>query len=179
MSIFARASQAILKSLATSRNGLVTTTYADDGIVSGVGHAVAGSVDITAGTTINFLVDLSSVDADKYVFSLPVRITSGSQDVDMKVYEGTDYAGGSAVSTFNPNRNASDTKQTVITSGATGTVKGTQFIHRHAFASNQSSGSANSYSFLILDKTKNYLIELTNEGASTTTVDYETMIFES
>jgi len=169
----------ILNSLSYSKSGVVATSYNDDGIVRGQGHAIASSVTIAGSTTINFLLDLSGVDEDKFVFVLPVSVNSGTEDVKLMVYESTDYSGGTPVTTFNPNRNSSDTKQFAITAGATGSAKGSALIERHAFSSKHFSSESSSYSFLILDKTKNYLVELENLGNAATIVDYSTVIYES
>jgi hypothetical protein len=178
MSVYARASQLLIQSKSTNSDGIVVTTYSDDIIVRGSGHTLANSATLTGSTTINFLVDMSSVDNDKTVFILPCLISSESHRVQFKFYEDTDYSGGTPVATFNPNRLSSNTKQTVFTTGASGTDKGDLLVTRNAFAANKDSAESSAYSFLILDKTKKYLAEFENTSANDTVIDYSTTLFE-
>jgi len=178
MSVFARASQLLLQSKSTSSDGIVATTYSDDTIVKGNAHTVVNSATLAGSATINFLVDMSSVDSDKTVFILPCLISSESHRVEFRFYEDTDYTGGTTVETFNPNRLSSTTKQTVFTTGASGSDKGDLLITRNAFATNKDSAETSTYSFLILDKTKKYLAEFENTSVNDTVIDYSTTIFE-
>ena len=164
--------------LSFSKNGIVNTTYADDEIVRGNGHTIVKSQTLAGETTINFLIDMSNVSVNKGVFILPCVISSSDQQVEFRFYEDTDYAGGTPVDTFNPNRNFSDSKETILKTGSTGSDKGDLLITRNAFANHKDSAKSSAYSFLILDKSKKYLAEFENLSASDTIIDYSTMLFE-
>jgi hypothetical protein len=168
----------ITNGLSNDGKAYIMTTYANDGSVQGIGHNLNNVIIIPATTTINFLMDLSSV-VDKYVFILPMIFNTSSESVDVRVYENTDYTGGTSVPTYNVNRNMSDTTQFVITSGATGVSKGTKFRHNHITANKYSGGESKPVSFIILNNSYNYLVEIENASNNHTYVEYDVTIFES
>jgi len=168
----------ILNSRDTSKTGFITTSYGDDSIVAGKTGVVVSSMNLSSEQTVNFLIDMSSVDVDKTVFIFPCLISSSDTRVEFRFYEGTDYSGGTTVTPFNPNRTSEQTLQTVLTSGATGTDKGDLLPTRNAFANHKDSANSLIYPFLILDKNKKYIAEFENKEAQSTVIDYSTSIFE-
>lgn len=169
----------INKTLSTSKDGIITTTYADDGSVEGIGHNMNGIETLTGGQGVNFLIDLSSVPAESYIFVLPIIVTTSLEDVTVKLYENTDYSGGTNHTTFNVNRNISNNRNFVITKNATGATKGTAIRQRFISANFFHSGTKESITFLIFNTSMNYLFEIVNSGSITTTVTYDALIFET
>ena len=165
--------------LSYNKTGVVSTTYSDNGVVKGIARLINASTTIGSSATINFLLDLSANDESVWVFALPIGITTSSQTIELRVYEDTDYSGGSSVTVVNPNRRSNSTINMVVKAGATGSDKGNLLITKHAFANFLISGQTEPYSFIILDNTKKYLVEIENQGGTSTTVDYSSLLFES
>ena len=162
-------------------SGFVTTTFGDDYAFRGNGFTINNHITMAGSQTLNFLIDMSNVDSQKTVFSLPIFVASGSNKVVVKVYEGADYSGGTPITAFNINRNSETALQTVITAGASDDVggKGTQFRTHVAFASNKVSEQSTGLSFIVLNKAQKYLIELVNSEATTTDVEYDSILYEA
>ena len=116
---------------------------------------------------------------------LPLLIKSGSEYVKVHIYENTNYSGGASVNAYNVNRLSNDTYGFIITSGATGTSKGTEFITRAVFGSggaspvgadvSRESGGSNP---TIMNPAYNYLVEIENMTSDSTDIEYNADIFE-
>lgn len=178
-----RQTQILENSLSNSKDALISTTYEDDYTARGLKYVIANTFTITAGATANFLLDLSGMPAGKTVFSLPLTILSSAEEVQIRIYEGTDYAGGTVATCYNSNRMATDTYDFMITTGATGTDKGTLFKNYVAYGSSgffgsTATGKGYGSSATILNPTKKYLLELENMGAGDTNVSYIANLFQ-
>lgn len=77
------------------------------------------------GSTINFLIDLSAVDAEFLVlYEIKYGVTQGKGIATF--YEKGDYAGGTIVPIFNRNENSSQVAKTVFTIAPSGTTPGAE-----------------------------------------------------
>lgn len=168
-----------------SEDGIITTTYANDYSTRGNNFMFVNTASIAGETTVNFLIDLSSVPSDNTIFVETISLISSASEVSMCIYEGADYTGGTTVTGYNANRNVSDSYNFVVTTGATdsGSGKGTLIRKKSAFGSTgvahtTAGGTAIDDKFVILNNTKKYLIELTNEGTDATKVSYSVNTFE-
>lgn len=169
--------------LAFTKNGIVATTYADDSIVRGAAFSRSDVIDLPASGTVSFLFDATAF-VDEYVYFVPpIYFKSSETEVNLIVYEDTDYAGGTIVPVYDRNRRSGNTISANLTVGATGTDKGTPIIKHAAFAASQgnvqNSASGGSVNPIILDSAKAYLIELENIEASATRVEYDVTVFET
>lgn len=166
-----------------SGDAILTTNYSDDYTFKGRRFICNGVEDIATGTSVYYLFNLSAVETDGSVFILPLRAKSSEEEIRIKLYEDTDYTGGTSECIKKVNRKGTYTPNLIITKGATGTTKGDLITEHAIFASSgffgtTTSATGGSSAPLILDQTKNYLIEISNEGAGTTTVEHDFDIFE-
>ena len=175
----------IVNQASSSKDGLIVTSYEDDYSVQGCKWNVTTVVELTAGASVNFLVDLTNVPSDQAVFTLPVVFSTAESEVTYKAYESTEtfnYSGGTVVEPWNPNRRTQKAKNFVITTGATGTDKGLEFVEHIAFGSGQGSNispaSGGSSSPVIGGVGKKYLFEFTNTGSNTTKVEIDGAVFQ-
>ena len=178
-----QAAQLTLKSASFSNDAIRITTYEDDYTVRGNAFKRNNVVDLAGSTTINFLIDLSAVPLTDGVFVLPVAIQSSEEEVQFRLYEDTDYSGGTPVQLYNVNRLMADSYNLVVTSASTGTDKGTLIRTHAAFGSStgaaaQNFGTGGGLEITILNPSKNYLIELENLGTGTTRLEYDATVFE-
>lgn len=166
--------------LDTSGYGHITTTYSDDGVVSGIAHTIGVATTISDASSLNFLLDMSAV-TNKDIFILPIEVESDSETILVKVYEDSDYSGGTPVETRNASREHSDTTQFIVTTGATGSDKGTELkpLTRYVFAGFFKTGHGKGYSFIILDTSKKYLVELSVVGTGSSLINVHSLLFES
>ena len=166
-------------------NGLITTSYAEDALNKGQEWYAGAVVDLASEGILNFLLDFSEVPANREIRIFARNVSSSEEEIRFRIFRDTDYTGGDAVTVFNRNTITAeqDEKNFVITSGATGTDKGTQYPELVAFASNSFLGGNNpgalSVNILKLDTSVNWLLEIENVGTGTTTVFYEGIIFET
>lgn len=169
-------------------DGLIATSYEDDYAVQGYEWTVNAVEDIGATAVLQFLLDFSAVPSTDGIFVLPVMIKSSASEVRFRLYEDTDYSGGTTITPWNRNRAFQQAKNFVITGGVvginapTGTDKGTLLPEHAAFAASQgniqNSAIGGTSRPIILDRTKKYLLELENTGGDATTIEYEGLIFQ-
>ena len=164
-----------------SRDAFVNTTYSDDYIVRGYAYTLAKVQTLGSSATINFA--LTPTAEGFFLFVPPLSVVSQDEYVQIKVYEGGDYSGGTAITPINRNRNSSNTFQSSLTTGATGTDKGTLLITHAAFASSGPAGSSvpdtgGGSDSLILNSSKKYLVEIVNQVASATDVEIDVTLYE-
>ena len=165
--------------------GIVTASFEDDYITRGNRFEFTGKISLDAEGVQNFLVDLSSVPEGSFIYVTPVLFESSATEVDFKLYEDTDYTGGTTVTGYNRNRNYADTYNFVVTTGATGDTKGTEILSRTAFGSTGAPGLASTSrsgvatAAIILDTSKNYLVEFINVDDTTATkVTFDEAVYE-
>lgn len=169
-----------------SGDAVLTTNYEDDYTVRGNKFHRSEIVTTTQAENFFFLLDMSSVPSENSIFVLPFIIQSKEADVEVYIYRDTDYTSIDAteIQFYNCNENISDDYDFVITSGTSanysGTNKGTTIRHHIAFASSQGfytgSGSGGSSDPIILDTSKNYLVEFVVSGA--TRIEYDADLFQ-
>ena len=168
----------VFNGLSASYDGFIATAYADDYIVRGNGFKANDVLQLSAGQTLAFAVDLSAVDADKTLFVLPVSVQSSSEIVLLTIYEATSYTGGTVKQYYNANRNVSDTYSFVVKQGVTG-YETTKPIEKHAaLGTGKSSSGVNTTNATIYNSNNVYIYELLNTGNGSTYVTYDTTIYE-
>lgn len=173
--------------LSTSGEGVIATTFSDDYGARGKKWSCNGKFTVLAGATLTFLLDLCNLPDCSNLRIDPIVFSSSATEVEMRKYEDTDYAGGDVLQCRNINRRTenADTYNFIITSGATGTDKGTQFSIHTAYGSSGnpsqpvSSGIGGNNSPYSLNKEYNYIIEFENLGDETTKVEFEGFVYES
>ena len=165
--------------------GIVTASFEDDYITRGNRFEFTGKISLGASGSQKFLVDLSSVPKGKFIYVTPVVFESSATEVDFILYEDTDYTGGTSVTGYNRNRNFGDTYNFVVTTGATGSDKGTAILTRTAFGSTAAPGlgstsrSGVATAAIVLDTSKNYLVEFVNIDTGTATkVTFDEAVYE-
>lgn len=166
-----------------SNDAVRMTTYADDYIIRGKAFKAIDVVDIDGGDTIYFSLDPTLLKDSQSVFILPINIQSSAERIALRVYENTDYTGGTIKQYYNANRNASDSYDFVVKQGAlTGTVKGTLLQQHTVFATsqgiNESASQGGSSNALVLNNDYVYLFEVENLGSGSTTMEYDTTIYQ-
>lgn len=181
----------LLNSFSYSKDGLVATTYADDAVVAGNAFVFEKNFTISnAVPTLYILFDYTTyVPSDGQIgqiFVYPPLFASSAGPVIVTVYTGTDYTGGTEFNAVNSNTLASkSTSGTTLTSGATGTTKGTPVLEYLVGTdtpgvSGPSGGGAGGLSFFITgnavgDKT---LVEINNNSGSDITFHYGQSLIE-
>ena len=165
-----------------SGDAMITTSYSDDYAVQGYEWTMNDVIATTGAETITFLINLSQIPEGSGFFLLPIDFKTSEEITDFYIYEDTDYVGGVVVEPINRNRITATQKDKnfIITTGATGTTKGTELFHHVAFGSSQgvniSPSGGGSERALILDTSKNYIAEFVISG--TTKVEYDVHMFE-
>lgn len=153
---------ALNNTLSDSKTGIVQTTFADDSRVKGYERVFKDFLeDVPAGISW-YLFDMSAVDADRTVFTLPAVINVSNGPVAVELFEDvTITANGTPLNTFNPNRLSGFQHQAVLYAGATISDVGTK-IDGEAFGTAGGiftpavGGEGGSSQPFILDKTKKY-----------------------
>jgi hypothetical protein len=151
-----------------------------DGFVYHSSGKVTGMIDSNVD---DFLVVVPAVTFPHFQ---RLQITAGRGDIDILVYEGaTASDDGTPVSTFNVNRNSTNTPDTVLNSAPTisdvGTLIHTQWIQPTATGVGQSpagiTGETNGEEWVLKPSTK-YLIRITNNSGATIAYRYEFLWYE-
>ena len=166
-----------------SGDGVIATSYANDYTIQGKHFLINNIETIAKATTKTFLLDLSNIPFDAGVILDPISIGVNGADITFNLYEGTDYTGGDAVTSFNINRSSDKTAIATMTTSPTGIDKGTLVRQHIAFStgsgSNITAGTKVGINISILDITKNYLIELVNDDSNNSAViEYNHSWFE-
>lgn len=183
----ARTTEILEKSLSYSDSAIVQTSYADDGVVRGVAFVFEKNFTIGVGATLYVLIDYSTYIATDYqaglVFIYPPSFGTSAGVVTVSVYRDTDYSGGTEFDAVNPNTTSvKTTSGTTFTTGATGTVKGTEVLSYliGASSTNQSSGGGvqEGLSFFIRENTDKTLVEIVNESGEEIIFHYGQGLFE-
>ena len=178
----ANANVNVISALATSLDGYVTTSYADDNRVRGNAYMANDVFDLPGGATVAFALDPSALNETEGVFILPVNLQSSAEEIRYKIYEADNYTGGVVKQYYNANRNASDSYDFIVYQGVTGYETAVVLQIHSVFASsqgaNESASSGGSSNALILNNAKVYIFEVENLGTGTTTVEYDTTIYQ-
>ena len=99
--------------LSYSKNGIVATSYRDDSIVAGNAFANETIRTVATGATTQFFV-LDPTACTGSVFKLPISVNPSTGVVKVKLYEGTNFVGGTALSFINRNRNSDITQKSSL-----------------------------------------------------------------
>lgn len=167
----------------TAGTGIIATNYQDDYTVRGNHYLVNKVVEMTSEQTFDFLIDLSDLTEANQFIVLPFSLISTKEEVRVRVYENTGYTGGIASEALRVNRAVEREHIFKLTVGATGTDKGT-LIREHIIAASSQGSNINptlggASSITILNPKYNYLVEVENMAAATTTIEYNADIFET
>jgi hypothetical protein len=171
-----------------SGDAVKITSYGDDFTVQGGAFTFEKNIAIASGATKYILFDYTTFTPDPntqigqvYVFPPQFSTTSGPVDVD--VYRGTNYTGGTEFDAINPNTLApKTTSETTLTLDPTGTVKGTLSLEYLVGTQGQGSasggGSNNGLSFFIRGNVQKTLVEIVNRSGNAITFHYAQTFFE-
>ena len=182
-----RTTELIQKSMSNNETGLVTTSYADDGVVRGSSFVFEKNFTIANSGTLYILVDYSTyapTSAQKgLVFVYPPDFGTTAGTVVVNVYRGTNYAGGTEFDAINPNTTASKTTSgTTLTYRATGSKKGDVVLNYLVGSSstnqNSGGGSNTGMQFFIRPNTDKTLVEIVNDSGEEITFHYGQGLFE-
>lgn len=177
----------LLKQLSASGDALVSTSYADDGLTRGKAYLFEKNFAIGSGTTLNILFDYTTYTPSGtqigQVYVMPPTFSTTVGPVNVNIYRGTDYTGGTEFDAINPNTLvANTTSGTTLRTGPTGSVKGTlvlEYLIGGASQGNQSaSGSSSGLAFFIRDNTSKTLIEIVNNSGSAITFHFGQVFYE-
>ena len=103
----------------TSGNGVVTSSYAEDGIERGESFQVHRRFSITGNGTVKFALDFTSVDATKEMRTLPIKCRTSQGQVFIDTYAIDSYTGGTSIPIAKRNRTSIIESQAVFTTGIT------------------------------------------------------------
>ena len=154
-----------------SGDGILATTYIDDYTVRGAAFLFQKNYTIADAGTLYILIDYTTyTGANSLVFVRPAVFSTTYGPVIARVYRGTNYSGGTEEHAYNLNTVIGGESQTTITSGATGTTKGTvaqEWLVGFG-STNQSSGggSVTVDANIIRDNTSKSLIEIVNNSGN-------------
>lgn len=167
--------------LSYSKDGLVTTSYADDYIVRGYGFSLQRVISIGNGSTKYLLVDPSNYTGDS-VFGSALDFSTTAGAVYVYISTNHDYSGGDELTTFNRNLTSNNTAATIITENPTGTNDGgepIQYIVGTA-STNQNSGGATrvNRSIFILSPAYTYLVKIVNSAGEDINFEIDFTWFE-
>lgn len=173
--------------LSASGDAIVATSYADDGITRGQAYLFEKNFAIGSGTTLNILFNYTTYTPSGsqigQIYVMPPTFSTTAGPVTVNIYRGTDYTGGTEFDALNPNTLAPNTtSETTLTTGPTGSVKGTlvlEYLVGGASQGNQSaSGSASGIAFFVRDNTTKTLIEIVNSSGSAITFHFGQVFYE-
>lgn len=176
----------ITKQASISQDALLVTTYADDYTVRGNHFLWNKRQTLTGSEVQTYLLDMTDADeAGKIFFVQPFSLVSESTKVTIKLFEGATVSEkGTEVEdeVYNINRTSDIEPLTVLYSEPTVTDYGTELRDHVAFGSSQgvnaSPGVADAININILDTSKLYIIEITNEESSATDTESNVSFFE-
>lgn len=177
----------LVKQLSASGDAIVVSTYADDGITKGKAYLFEKNFSISTGATLYILFNYTTYTPGPgqfgQVYVMPPAFATTSGPVAVNIYRGTDYSGGTEFDALNPNTTVANSKsETTLTTGATGTAKGTpvlEYLVGGASQGNQSaSGASSGLAFFIRDTSTKTLIEIVNGSGSNITFHFGQVFYE-
>jgi hypothetical protein len=167
-----------------SGDAILQTGYADDGIVRGIGFVIAKNFTIANAGTLYILFDYTPHTAGAgLIYVMPPMFEASSGKCLVNVYRGTNYAGGTAFKAYNANQLASKAESsTVLTSGPTGTNKGTLalefLVGQDSQGAFRGGGTSQDISFYVRDNTAKTLVEIVNLSGQEITFHYGQVFYE-
>ena len=166
-----------------SADAILTTEYATDSIFKGVEFLIQKNFTIAASGTLLILIDFTTYTGiDRTVVIKPASYCTTYGPVLVNIYRGTDYSGGTQIYAYNLNTKVGGTSKTTLTSGPTGSVKGTvtqEFVVGYG-STNQSSGggSMKTDTLIVRDNKTKTLIEVINNSGTEITFNFLQEFFE-
>lgn len=170
-----------------SGDALLTTSYGDDGVVQGKAFVFDRNFTIGTGATLYILLDYTTYkpnpDQAGLIYILPPIFTTSAGPVKVQIYRETNYSGGTKIPAYNPNTTALKTSSaTTITSGATGSDKGTlaleYLVGGDSQGNNSANGSASGLAFYIRKNTGKTLVEVVNLAGKEITFNNSQLLYE-
>lgn len=170
-----------------SGDAILTTDYSSDTIVRGQGFSFSQNFTLGIGASLFVLWDFRTFDdlvnQAGVIYILPPFFQTTKGYLEVKVYDGGDYAGGTALRVFNPNAlSPRQTPQTTITSGATGSDNGTLFFEMIIGGDSQgnqsSAGASKGTDFFVRSNKGKSLVEIINFSAAEIKLNYSETFFE-
>lgn len=178
-----------------NRKALLSTGVEDDYVDRGYGFAVDQNFSITSGSTLYILVDFTTytdfsvsntdnrgTDREGTIIATPPHFVTTAGPVIINVYTGSDYSGGSSISYSKLNTNSTKSSQVTITSGATGSNKGTNelsyIIGSAGVGTASGGGGASGHVVFLRNNTETTLLEINNESGTDITFHYGQVFFE-
>lgn len=162
-----RLAQLLLDAATEDKKGFVTAGYDFDFIFQGRAFSFNALFDVATTPNTFILLDPTSVD---YLIAFPFSFKAEDGPFIVSLYVGTDYTGGTPVFTYNRNSLSSNTTSAVITSGASGSSKGTmisQFLIGTGGGPLSSAGGEGGDKLPFIANTDyKYLLELDNQSAT-------------
>jgi len=150
-----------------SEDAVLTTSYADDYTIRG-NHFLINKIEtIAKETTKTFLVDQSGITEGNQIILDPFIFSANGADVQINIYEDTDYTGGTPITNImNISRVSDITPEVVFKAEPTGSDKGTLIREHIAFSTglgvNVTAGIRTGIAITVIDPTVNYLVEIIN-----------------
>lgn len=157
-----------------TKDGLLTTTYADDYVTRGKGFELQRRITLTSGQTLYLEFNIA-LAVGKLVYSLPIRASTNIGTVFLDTYLADSSTGGTAMSVNNLNGLSSTVPLTTVKTGVTpsGTPTKLREYSIGAAKTNQSSGGGTGSAVFpkVLDNTKPLYFKFVNQETVTVTVD--------
>lgn len=152
-----------------SKDGLITTSYADDYISRGNAFQFHRIFTIPAAGT-KIIVDFSTATG-KQIFTLPIRMAVNESQVFVSTYIVDTYTGGTEIPAINRNRLVDNDSLTTVKSGVTSTDTAGDDLREYiigALSTNQNpgGGTGGGASPKIFDN-KKLIIDVVNQEADT------------
>jgi hypothetical protein len=173
--------EALIRAQSISKNGLVTTTYADDGMVKGQCFHIRKRLTLTSGQTYYVAFDLTAND-DKILFSLPLEMSTAGGCVFVDTYGADSYTGGTSITPIKMNAMGTQNALAVVKEGVTPTG-GPYSLREYivgTLSTNQSSGSGTGLidTPKILNPAKPIIFKLVNQESSSVILNINFIWYE-
>ena len=166
-----------------SGDGIIATTYSDDYITRGDCYNIVSRQTIASGATVKNVLDLTGVSSSRFIFVLPVSITSSGGYIKADTYAISSYTGGTAKAFVNANSTSNRTAQSVYKYGITSSDAKGADVREYVVGggSNPASsrgGAASGANALILNNTKKICFEMTNTTTGSVDVSVALVVYE-
>lgn len=171
-----------LRQLSYSKDAGLVTTYADDYITRGMAFEIQRRITLTTGQVLYLELKLP-LAVGKFIYSLPLRLSSNSGNVFLDTYAADAATGGTAWTPINLNENSANVALATFKTGV-GVPSGTpSFLREYStgvIKTNQSGGggSAPSSAPKILNSARPRYFKFTNQETSTVVVDFGFVWYE-
>jgi hypothetical protein len=167
--------------LSLSKNGLVCTTYADDGVVRGQCFNVRKRLTLTSGQTYYVAFDLTA-HTEKTLFTLPLGLSTSGGSVFVDTYGVDSYTGGTSVTPVKMNSMSTIEPLAIIKQGVTPTG-GPYSLREYivgTLTTNQSSGSGTGLvdTPKILNPAKPIIFKLVNQESGSVVLNINFIWYE-